>query len=507
MDSKHNNDKLRPLENEHLPPELQWENMEAGILRKMEELQAAKTGVAKKGRGRWGFLALLLLIGMTVSVAVYFMGQSTVANADKGTSVPGPSAEAMKEPNENNVLTTVSTRAEAAEQTSAQALTAEAGEEDLQATEEQFDKVVRFNQKYNGHEVEVGSYQLPYDASLENLATNRTVDEALTTENDLQPTSADAEVQLMLNPVNDKPVTPTEQDVASGSETDQATITSRAADAIVMQLPANGSILPLVSQSKQTTSDLLTHKGTERTVNCPNLSSPQTTSEIWLSGGASWWSAGYGNTRPERAEFEEAILSYQGQISYVQPLKKDYLLLIGIQYQQLESRLNWNDLIEDFEVTLEDTVIQIRRNVITGVETEVRGDVTLIVPAERRVQHFNSFTLIQVPLAIGKSWGKGNLQSHLLLGGIANLSLSRQGQTLFQAELVDYDDDNGPEIWSSKLGFGAMLSGGLSYRLTDRLGLLTTLQYQRSLTNWSVEDGVRMRPSILNWSFGVRYSL
>jgi len=129
----------------------------------------------------------------------------------------------------------------------------------------------------------------------------------------------------------------------------------------------------------------------------------------------------------------------------------------------------------------------------------------LTVPAERQVQHFNSFSLLQVPLGIGKTWGKGSLQSHLLVGGVANLSFARQGRTLYQAELIDYDDASST-IWTDKLSFSALWSGGLSYRITDRLGVVTLLQYQHSLSNWSTEQGITMRPSIFNWSLGVKYS-
>ncbi|MEL6357008.1 MAG: hypothetical protein AAFQ37_08780, partial [Bacteroidota bacterium] len=228
--------------------------------------------------------------------------------------------------------------------------------------------------------------------------------------------------------------------------------------------------------------------------------------QIWLGGGVSWWNIGYGNTKPERAEFEQTILSYQGQFNFVQPLKRGLVLHLGLNYLQLNSRFNWSSEIEDYEVVLEDTIVQIQRNVFTGAQTAVRGSLSLMVLAERRVQHYNSMRLFQIPISIGKSWGNDRWQSSVLVGGIINIPLSITGRTLYQGEVVDYDDAS-MEIWSNKLGFGATLSGGLNYKLTDRFGVTTMLQFQQSITNWSAEQEVNIRPSVLNWSLGLSYTL
>ena len=506
MDSKHDkNNQLRPLEDRQVPPELQWENMEAGILRKMEELQAATPAVAKKRRRRWGLVVLLLLIGILIPALFLWTGRSSTVVPPTGAAASQsvPATETNSGSNIDKVRNTPQTRAEVSELANNSQLATKARVDAEQSIERQSFIALDLGQDSNvtsQEEVEVvagGRQSVSSSApitgtplkSIVEEDNRRGLTELIETEGSVDRSNSEIDATELR-----------EDDYSLVNKITQAEAISLA---IVDQLPRAGTFQPVVSQDDQVVFELPVEALTSD-LRCPAFGTQP--AQIWLSGGASWWSPGYGETQPERAAFEEAILSYQGQFSYVRPLKKGMIFLAGLQYQQLESRLNWSTTLEDYEITLEDTIIQIQRNALTGEETIIRGDVTLTVPSERRVQHFNSFHVFQIPLAIGKSWGSGKLQSHVLVGGVANVSFSQAGRTLYQAELLDYDDSS-TGIWSDEFGFSAMLSTGLRYQLTSRVGLITNLQYQYSLTNWSVEENIRMRPSILNWSFGASYSL
>ena len=90
MDSKQdNNNKLQPMNEEQLPLELQWENMEAGIFQKMETLQAAvPSDKNKKHRRGLLLLACLLLAGVLMSTLFIFDYQSAPENTIDFTSSP-----------------------------------------------------------------------------------------------------------------------------------------------------------------------------------------------------------------------------------------------------------------------------------------------------------------------------------------------------------------------------------------------------------------------------------
>ena len=477
MDSKQdNNNKLQPMNEEQLPLELQWENMEAGIFQKMETLQAAvPSDKNKKHRRGLLLLACLLLAGVLMSTLFIFDYESAPENTTDFTSSPAETVE-RTDREETNGMTktdqlpiTITEQPTATEAKTIQTYTPKNNKQQNRITVEQ-------SEENSYAEITVESLgtkaKYPQKTTTSSVAFEQIT--ATKLENNVAPAMLNTDEKPTFSSPNSALLTPLDQLVGH-----KVTVP------VVSQTSTKELALPIVSLPAKPTAK------------------PQP-AQLWLTGGASWWSPGYGDTKPERAEFEQVILSYQGQFSYFQPLKKNLVLLVGIQYQQLENRLNLNTQ-EDYELTLVDTVIQIQRNAITGATTEIRGDVTLTVPAERKVQHFNSFSLLQVPLGIGKTWGKGSWQSHLLVGGVANLSFAKQGRTLYQAELIDYNDVSS-SIWTDKLSFSAMLRGGLSYRITDRLSVVTLVQYQRSLSNWSTEQGITMRPNILNWSLGVNYS-
>ncbi|MCB9289495.1 MAG: hypothetical protein H6560_19470 [Lewinellaceae bacterium] len=111
---------------------------------------------------------------------------------------------------------------------------------------------------------------------------------------------------------------------------------------------------------------------------------------------------GYSKSKPERYAYERTIISHQVRLHYTHPLKKDLALLLGLQFQQLENRFDWSAAVNDYTITLTDTVVQIQINKLTGEQTVVRGDIELTVPAKRTVRHYNTTQLFQIPLPLVK---------------------------------------------------------------------------------------------------------
>lgn len=482
MDSKHDNHrKLRPLEDGPLPPELQWENMEAGIFQKMEELQATNTADDQKRRRR-AFLFFLLFLGILIPTLLFIDQEPT----SKGTTA----ASAQRILSDGAAADTKVSAAEEGNQMSA-ALA--------------FDEEATVNST-NTQELAPLHYEQQNQAvttSSANYIDSESAQSTLTEGANSTPASRSTALGASLVVEEEVLPTATNEEHPQGFENDLLVPVNLPETSDVSPLTPSHISYPVVSQSSRQAVEL--PAATLPTPLSDTDKEPRL-SQLWLTGGASWWDPGYGNTKPERNEFETSILSYQAQLNYVYPLRKDWFVMAGIQYQKLESRFDWNAIEDGVQIVLGDTIIQIQQNAITGAQTEIRGDVTLTVNPEREVRHFNSFTLFQVPVAVGKSWGEKKWQTHLMLGAVANLSFSRMGRTLFANKVADFDNDR-PNIWSDKLGFNAMFGTGLSYQLTDRLGVMTVFQYQRSLGNWSAEEGVTMRPHILNWSFGAKYSL
>lgn len=224
-------------------------------------------------------------------------------------------------------------------------------------------------------------------------------------------------------------------------------------------------------------------------------------------GEVSMWNMGYGNTKPERDEYETAKVSFGTQLNFIKPLKKDFSLMIGLKYQQLESQFEWKNTITNYNLTLVDTIIEIQNNLITGEQTEVRGDIDFVVSADRIIKHYNKVQFFQIPFAIGKTWKLNKkLQADIFVGGSVNISSIHKGRTIYQGEISNYNDIS-KDIFNSQLRLNGLVNGKLTYNLNDHFGVVTGFEYQRSLMNWSNEENINMFPNVVSWQLGVSYSI
>lgn len=245
-------------------------------------------------------------------------------------------------------------------------------------------------------------------------------------------------------------------------------------------------------------------KGLSHTPAPTKVPSTSNKSSIYLTGGMSFWDAAFGSSAPERAEYETELFSYHFQASYVHSLKNNFFLMAGLNYQQLESIFEYETTIDDYRLTLNDTIIRLETNFLSGQQNVVRGDVELTVQADRRIKHYNTTQLVQLPLAAGKTWHKNRHRTDLFLGAAVNLWTQNKGRTLYNGQLLDYSGSSN-EIISNEWSLHALLGARWTYQLSENLGLSTGFQMQKSLSNWSNKDNETMKPMIINWHVSTSY--
>ncbi|MCI4670492.1 MAG: hypothetical protein MRZ79_20315 [Bacteroidia bacterium] len=225
-----------------------------------------------------------------------------------------------------------------------------------------------------------------------------------------------------------------------------------------------------------------------------------------LEGGPSLWNAGYGSIKPDRAGYEEALLSFQVQGLFTRRFKGSYFVMLGLQYQQLESKFQYNKSLEDYTIILEDTIVQIQTNLITGEQRIVRGDVEQTVEAERRVRHYNRSRLLKASIGMGKSWSFRAFQTDLYAGASLNAWVQNQGRTLSGDSVVDYNGASN-SLFQNQYTLDGMLGVRVHYFLNPNVGLTAGLQTQKSLMNWSQKVNINHYPASFNLQLGLSYSL
>ena len=173
---------------------------------------------------------------------------------------------------------------------------------------------------------------------------------------------------------------------------------------------------------------------------------------------------------------------------------------------ELESRLDWSDNIDDYRVTLEDVVIETKTNALTGETEEVRGDVEVDVEAERRVRHHNRHTLIQLPLGVGMQHQFGALNWFIQTGASVNIWGHSTGRILQPDNVYNYDGTSN-KFYQNSWAINGFVETGLGLPLNHAWNLNAAIGYQKAWSNWSLENGVQMRPQIFSLQLGLAYQI
>lgn len=250
--------------------------------------------------------------------------------------------------------------------------------------------------------------------------------------------------------------------------------------------------------------------GTSPWVEAPSVrvfednSLPRKPHRLLLSSGVSVWDPGYSNALPERAEFERSRLSFSTQFNYEYHTDNTFFFTTGLGIHRLESRFDWSTPLNDYKITLEDVIVEQVTDALRGDVEFIRGDVEVEADAERIVRHHNRTTLIQLPLGLGASRKLGPFDVSLVLGSSINILGNSRGRTLHEGLIVDLDPSN-PNLFDSQWKVNGFAGLRMSYFLSKNWNVNLGVNYQKAITNWSVEENIQMRPQILTLDIGMGY--
>jgi hypothetical protein len=507
MDAKYDKfKKLMSEDKEALPPELGWEHMEAGILKKMEEIQSqADTSTPSKKTDylRRGFILSILLM------LAFCNHNSTNTYPTKTVAVsPQTISNTPSDVFENSIVNTISTSS---------ASSKEKLDNAFSSTENKPLEGISGAGDYSGMTQNLVN-PLPKTVSptkrSENVKIEGSNAKRLDSSNssDSLPTDFRGEASPILDIGKSQSEEKVQKEGEEGLE--------KSANQVLNSGPVSEGQAPSTSHwtiAPLSTKEFLLNEASEilrlpafaqaNQNNGPIREESQKAPQRWsVLSGVSFWNNGSGENKPERFVYEQTGISFNAQFNYLHPLKKDYVLLVGVQYLQLEHQFDWTGTINDYKITLADTIVELQVSSLTGQQTPVYGDVELEVEATRTIQHHNRIQLIQLPVAIGKTWIFRKWQADLLIGGSVNILTQNKGRTFYRGELQSYDGP-GTAFLENQWKINGQFMGRLAYKLNQNLGLVAGVQFQKSLTNWSKEPALKMNPNVFSLEVGVNYYL
>ncbi len=478
-----NFDKLkRMMQGDHhqpLPPELDWSNMKDGILEKMDSIEQAEASPSRNESSKkriWLFFSLIFALLLTFTIGWFFLFQeeTTELNRETVDLAPFPGADAGQSRSDDT----------------GRAAQPHPGWDDEDST----DGAVRIAQQL---------------APLQDNGQSGPLEGQKKEQSDLGQSTVPLVRRDKVVPNN---VSETGQQGSShtASETVPGVLRPLAdAPAATLEIHAL-HVRESLPDRLYLTELRVTHPSRPDVQEIdsailPTIQNTRPANQFMLEGGITFWNEGYGNTDPERTQYEAPIPSFQLQGYYMRALKGGYFLMAGLQYQQLDSKLEYSGIIEDYQVTLKDTIVQVQKNMLTGEETITRGDVVQSVRAEHRIRHYNRTQLFKTSLAVGKNWRFKAFQTDVYLGGALNGIVRNQGRMFFEGSVIDYEGASNP-LFSNRWTVDGVLGARVHYFPYERIGITTGLQAQRSLTNWSnLADG-RMYPLSFGLQVGLSYA-
>lgn len=466
--------KLMSQEDQPLPPGLEWDAMESGIKSKMDEIQSEEKD-KKRRYFIWFFLFAVL------GTSSILMSYSRLMADGKEAAV---AIEESNQTSPSDILT---------------------GDE---------------KSEYPSSDV---TRQLPLET--EEIITDNKPINTNANENTNPNLKLDVSSQELVQDIKN-----TDKEISGTTEANIATVIDSRPKTIIAIEKEDSNVKPIEEQKQNEIKDILppaqdeliTHDYLEA---IPSLETDMSNEEIpthsltsidvlnhgmngevRFSTGLLVWNWGYGKNKPERKGYELSDLSYFTQLSYTHRFRKGFNLMVGLQYQQLESQLEWAEKQNNHTVTLENTVLEIRTDALTGQQTFITGDTEVEVEAYRVVRHHNTTRLYQIPLALGKTFEFGKWSTDIYAGGTFNFAAQHQGRTLLNGDVIDINGRSNP-ILDGRFAVGTMLSGQITYQLNPKLGLGAGIQMQKSITDWSKDDNVNIRPHSIGLELGLRYRL
>jgi len=156
-------------------------------------------------------------------------------------------------------------------------------------------------------------------------------------------------------------------------------------------------------------------------------------------------------------------------------------------------------------VALNDEIIALSTNALTGTTSEVRGAAQATVTKTRNVIHYNSFDHIALPVLI--HFNKKERMMDLSIGtGIALSYINASGKTVRNEQIIEFASSQNP-IFSSGLGVLGRVQARIGLALTHQLSIRIESSYNRSFSNFSNEALEQFRPKALDGviTLGYRY--
>ena len=184
---------------------------------------------------------------------------------------------------------------------------------------------------------------------------------------------------------------------------------------------------------------------------------------------------------------ERGIISYQGGLHLQYNINPSWKLTAGLSYQSLETNFDYyneKDVVVDAEAKIVD-LNAINLDTLQISYTTVPTNAV----AWESIQHYNKTTMLSIPIMLSRNWNLSNkFQFDTGLGMQYNFGSSSNGKAIIsdQGETSTYlVQEYNSSFYNTNSSFHLLASTGINYSISDRVFVGTALQGSYGLSNLS----------------------
>ena len=235
-----------------------------------------------------------------------------------------------------------------------------------------------------------------------------------------------------------------------------------------------------------------------------NKTSGKALHTLSLFASPNTWKMNWNPDMSVETDLEKELWSFGYGARYQRNMKYNLFIRVGLDYQRLERRLEWSEIIENYPLELKDVILGYEHNAVNSELIPIIGDTIVYVHAERNVRHFNRSEQIQIPLSLGYNKSVGQFKTNLS-GGLAVAIWKRHhGQSIDDGILASYTER---PIFNSDISISGFVEAGIAYPISKKTSIGFSFMAQKVYSNWSHSKDFVIRPTVFNTRFVVNYNL
>jgi hypothetical protein len=221
-----------------------------------------------------------------------------------------------------------------------------------------------------------------------------------------------------------------------------------------------------------------------------------------FESGLSVWTNASNPTDWRNQSYTSPQVSHQFQ-GYVQKaVGRSTFVMAAVQFQQLNSRLEYHKTLVNYNLILTDTVVRVNRDLVTGQLEKVYGDVNEVTTAQRIVIHYNASRTFKGSLGFGHNLSFRGVHADVYYGMSVTGFAHHMGRTVWNDEVVDINPGQ-TNVINTQLALDAVAGSRVYYQLNSTASLTCGVQIQQSMVNWSAIDARALYPLSVGLNVGV----